>query len=279
MKSSIKYYLFLLFFISIKIYSQVNLDTQFELAKKLFEEENYFDAVTEFKRLLFFDSQKQFTYSANEYIGQSFKMGGKFSEAVIHFTLAEINAKDEEQLYNARIEIIRVNILRRTTSKAIRLLDSLEADQRFVKKKDEINYWRGWAYIFADEWDKASYAFSKTNSEHELKKLVDQVEQEKYSVTFAQIISYIFPGAGQIYTGHYISGLLSLGWNILWGYISINSFIEERIFDGLMVTNFLWLRFYMGNIQNAAKFAEEENRRISNSALRYLQNEYKGIKP
>jgi hypothetical protein len=206
-------------------------------------------------------------------------MGGNFSEAVIHFTLAEINAEDVEQLYYAKIEIVKVNILRRTTSRAMMLLDSIEADKRFIKKKDEINYWRGWAFIFSDKWDEASDAFSKINPEHELKKIADKVDEEKYSVTFAQIISYIIPGGGQIYTGHYISGLLSLGWNILWGYISVNSFVEERIFDGLMVSNFLWLRFYSGNIQNSIKFAEEENREISNSALRYLQYEYKGVKP
>jgi len=281
MKVWIKYYLFFILFLleSVKIFPQTNLIEQFELAKQFFEEEKYFDAVTEFKRLLFFDSDRQFTFTANEYIGQSYKMGGKFSESAIHFTLAEINAKNVEQLYHAKIEIIRVNILRRTTSRAIMLLDLLEADKRFIEKKNEIYYWRGWAYIFADQWDMASDAFSKINPEHELKKLADKVEQEKFSVTFAQISSYIIPGAGQIYTGHYLSGLLSLGWNILLGYISINSFVEERIFDGLMVTNFLWLRFYRGNIQNAVKFAEEENRIISNSALRYLQFEYKGIKP
>ena len=100
-----------------------------------------------------------------------------------------------------------------------------------------------------------------------------------YSVSFAKTISYIIPGAGQIYTGEYISGLLSLGWNILWGYLTIKSFIDERIFDGIVIANFLWLRFYRGNLQNAEKFAKEKNLIISNKAMNYLQFEFKGLKP
>jgi hypothetical protein len=46
-----------------------------------------------------------------------------------------------------------------------------------------------------------------------------------------------------------------------------------------MTGNFLWLRFYSGNLQNAEKFVHKRNLEISNSALRFLQNEYKGAKP
>jgi hypothetical protein len=87
------------------------------------------------------------------------------------------------------------------------------------------------------------------------------------------------PGSGQIYVGEYLSGLLSFGWNVLWGYLTINAFIEERIFDGFAVGNFLWLRFYSGNIHNAGKFADEKNLEITNRALGYLQFRYKGEKP
>ena len=90
---------------------------------------------------------------------------------------------------------------------------------------------------------------------------------------------HIIPGAGQFYTGHYFSGLLSLGWNALWGYLTVKAFIDERVFDGLIIGNFLWLRFYVGNIQNAEKFANEANIKIANKALSYLQDQYKGEKP
>ncbi|HSP87841.1 MAG TPA: hypothetical protein VLN45_06890, partial [Ignavibacteriaceae bacterium] len=152
-------------------------------------------------------------------------------------------------------------------------------DSRWGNRKNEINYWKGWAYIFADDWDKAAEEFSKNPQDKELKELCEQTDKKKYSVAFAKIASVILPGAGQFYTGNYLSGLLSLGWCALWGYIAVDAFIEDRIFDGIAVGNFLWFRFYQGNLQNAEKFAVEKNIQISNESLYYLQHSYDGIKP
>ncbi len=107
----------------------------------------------------------------------------------------------------------------------------------------------------------------------------NDIDDKRYSTVLATVFSVIIPGSGQIYTGHYLSGLLSLGWNVLWGYVTVNAFIDNRIFDGFAVANLLWLRFYNGNLQNAKKFAEENNLKISNRALYYLQYQYKGLKP
>ncbi|MEJ2617134.1 MAG: hypothetical protein P8Z35_19435, partial [Ignavibacteriaceae bacterium] len=128
------------------------LKTQFNLAKELYNKEKYFDAITELKRLLFFDTHNRYAYSANELIGESYKMGAKFSDAIRYFFIAGLHASSNEQFFNTRIEIVKINILRRTISRAFTLLDSLETDERFSAKKDEITYWRGWAYIFDDKW-------------------------------------------------------------------------------------------------------------------------------
>jgi hypothetical protein len=263
------------------VYPQGNdeLQKQFEYAGSLFNEEKFYDAITEFKRLQFFDSGKEYTFSSNQMIAQSYKNGGKLNEAVYYFSLAEQESKTLKDLYNIKIEIIKANILRRTTGRALQLLNEIENDKRFTGKTDEINYWRGWVYIFSDNWDEASEYFGLIDSNHELKIFCKDVSDSKYSVTFAKIISAILPGTGQFYTGNFISGFLSLGWNVLWGYFSVNAFLEDRVFDGIMVANFLWLRFYSGNIHNAGKFAEERNLNIVNDALYHLQNYYKGLKP
>ena len=266
-------------FSSVITNAQSAFQNQFDFAKQLYDNENFFEAITELKRLLFFDETEEYNYEANKLIGLSYKQGAKFSDAIRYLTLAEINAKTTEELFQRRIEIIRINILRRTTGRALKLLDSLEADNRFKDRTDEINYWRGWSYIFADEWEKASFEFAKIDTVQTLSKLAKQVDDDMYSVTFAKTISYIIPGAGQIYTGEYISGLLSLGWNVLFGYLTVKSFIDERIFDAIVIANFLWLRFYRGNLQNAENFAGKKNLNISNKALNYLQYEYDGLKP
>jgi hypothetical protein len=274
-----KYLIFCLLLFSDISAAQEYLEDQFEYAKAFYEDEKYFDAVTEFKRLLFFDENNIYEYRANEFIALSYKGGGKFNEAVRFFTLAEIDAKNPEDIFRIKIEIIKTNILRRTTGNALKLIESLENDEEWKSKSAEINYWRGWAYIFADDWNKAAEEFSNISSDHELVTLCKDTHEKKYSVTFAKLASVILPGAGQFYTGNYLSGLISLGWCALWGYTAVNAFVEDRIFDGLVVTNFLWFRFYRGNLYNAEMFAVEENIRISNESLQYLQHNFSGIKP
>jgi len=273
--------LFTFIFISllaITLYAQDSFEEQFNYAKKLYEEENYFDAVTEFKRLLFFDGSNKYSFECNYLMGLSYKYGRKFSDALLHFSIADVQAHTTEEDFACRIEIIKINILRRTTYKALALLDSLAIDPKFKNKSDEINYWRGWAYIFSDDWQKAALTFSEIKSSHQLAVLCDSINNDLYNPQLAKYLS-IVPGAGQFYTGEYVSGLISIGWNVLWGYLTINAFIEDRILDGVLIGSLLWWRFYSGNIQNAEKFAIEKNLELTNSALHYLQDKYNGRKP
>ena len=261
------------------VFAQSTLEQQFEFANQLFNREKYFDAITELKRLQFFDKKNSFSFQSNLLIGISYKEGAKFDEAIKYLTLAEINNSDAEEYFLCRILNARTNILRRTTKQADKILNELLDDPRFISKEKEINYWIGWNYIFSDEWEKAFEVFNENRLDTTLAELCKTVDDEMYSVNFSKYSSYLIPGLGQFYTGEYVSGTLSLGWNILFGYLTINAFVEDRVFDGIIIGNFLWLRFYSGNIQNAEKFAIQKNLQISNKALDYLQYQYKGEKP
>ena len=261
------------------LFSQNTLEQQFDFAKKILNQEKYYDAITELKRLQFFDKQNIYSFQSNLLIGKSYKAGAKFDEAVKYLTLAEINAKSDEEYFAAKTLNARTNILRRTNKQAERILNDLLIDPRFKSNEKEIKYWIGWNYIFSDDWEKAYEIFNENNLDTTLANLCKSVGDEMYSVDFAKYSSYIIPGFGQFYTGEYISGALSLGWNILFGYLTINAFVEDRIFDAIIIGNFLWLRFYSGNIQNAEKFAVQKNLEISNKALEYLQYSFTGERP
>lgn len=271
--------LFAVIILTSRGFTQDWLEVQFNYAKSMYEKEDYFDAITELKRINFFDKENKYSYEANLLIGLSYKAGSKYNEALKYLTLAEINSSNDEQFYNAKIMIARVNILRRTTAQAEKILNSLLSNPAYQNRYKEIKYWLGWNYIFSNKWDEAFEIFSEDNLDTSLASVCKSVIDDKYNETFARYSSFIIPGFGQFYTGEYISGLLSLGWNVLFGYLTINSFIEERVFDGIITANFLWLRFYHGNTQNAEKFAKEKNISIFNNALNQLQYEYKGKKP
>ncbi|MCU7497280.1 MAG: hypothetical protein HF314_17235 [Ignavibacteria bacterium] len=258
--------------------AQTPLERQFQLAQGLIAKENYFDAITELKRLLFFDQKKEYAFRCNYLIGYSYKKGAKLDDAVKYFSLSQLAAPDDSALFLAKTELVRSNILRRTADNALLILKQMEKEPRFTQRLKEINYWKGWAYIFDDDWAKASEEFLKSGSADELSGFCREVEKAKYSVSFAKVISYILPGSGQFYTGNYVSGIMSMAWTGFLGYLTYNSFAEERAFDGLVEAG-LFFRFHRGNVQNAEKFAIERNSQISKDALIYLQNNYKGLKP
>jgi hypothetical protein len=279
MISANKKILLLFFVLLANVFAQSTLEQQFEFANQLFIQEKYFDAITELKRLQFFDIDNKFSFRSNLLIGKCYKAGAKFDEAIKYFTLSEMNSENDDDYFISKIFNARTNILRRSTKQSEKILNELLNDPRFISKEKEIKYWIGWNFIFSDEWEKAFEIFNENYLDTALANLCKSVEEEKFSVDFAKYGSYIIPGFGQFYTGEYLSGTLSLGWNILFGYLTINAFVEDRIFDGIVIGNFLWLRFYSGNIQNAEKFAIQKNLQISNSALYYLQYQYKGEKP
>jgi hypothetical protein len=270
--------LILLILLPGSLISQSNLSTVKRYADSLFKKKEYFDAVTEYKRVLFFDRENIFSYSVNMKIGDCYKGGALLDDAIKYFSIANYNSTNDEEYYQSKIKIIKCNILRRSTDQALFLIDEISRDPRFGSKKDSLIYWQGWSYIFADDWQNAAEEFNKIDQFHPLKKLCLDVEEKKYSVTLAKIISFILPGSGQIYTGHILSGLMSLAWTGLFAYLSIDSFLDDRIFDGLITTG-LFFRFHRGNLQNAEKFVLLENNEISNKMLWYLEESYEGEKP
>lgn len=263
---------------AVNLFAQQYLSEQMKIADSLFSAEKYFDAITEYKRLLYFDSTKHFSFQANFKIGLAYKEGGKFSEAIKYFTLAEMNAANSKQLFDSKIYQVRSNILRRTTARADKILDELESDNRLIEFEREIKYWRAWNKIFSDEWEEASKLFSQLN-ETKLAELCLNNHNKLYSVDFAKYSSMILPGIGQFYTGEYVSGLISLAWNLFSGYLTINAFNSDRIFDGIITANLLWFRFYRGNFQNAEKFSMEKNFMITNQTLQFINDCFDGLKP
>jgi len=153
------------------VFAQSTLEQQFKFANQLFTHEKYFDAITELKRLQFFDIDNKFSFQSNYLIGKSYKAGAKFDEAVNYFTRAEMNSENDDDYFTSKIFNARTNILRRTTKQAEKILNELLNDPRFISKEKEINYWIGWNYIFSDEWEKAFEVFNENRLDTTLAEL------------------------------------------------------------------------------------------------------------
>lgn len=270
--------IFLWYLNSIIIYSQNDLIKQKNHADSVFLSENYFDAIKEYKRLLFFDKEGLFNYTVYNQIALCYKYGGKLENAFNYFSLALTKANSNREIFECKLNLCRLNIIENKTKNAHRILNELENDSLFVAFQEEIKYWRAWIFFYEKDYENASLIFHQLN-EIELFELSKQNQEQSLSINKAKILSMILPGAGQIYSENYLSGIGSFIWNLIAGYLTINAFASERIFDGIVLTNILWMRFHRGNLENAEKLAEKKNQIIFINSLINIQNNFRNKFP
>lgn len=265
--------LLIFFSISSFIFSQNDLIKQLDYADSLYFYQNYYDAITEYKRLIFFDKEKSFIYYSFNQIARCYKYARKFEDSYNFFSLALTEAKSSKEIFDCKINICRLNIIEKKTKNAHRILDELETDSLFLEFEKEIKHWRAWVFYFEMDYKKAKDIFDELNKK-ELANFSEKLLEDSYSVQTANILSTILPGMGQFYIGNYLNAAGSFLWNLLSLYLTINAFSSERIFDGIVLSNFLWLRFYVGNLENAEKFAIDENEKIFNESLNSIYSNF-----
>ncbi|MCS7052517.1 MAG: hypothetical protein NZM09_02145 [Ignavibacterium sp.] len=254
-------------------FGQDDLLKQKDYADSIFKAQNYFDAIKEYKRLMFFDKQDNFSFYAYNQIAKCYKYGGKFEKASEYFSLALLKARNDKEIFHTKVNLCRLNIIQRKTSNAKRMLDQIENEGRFSIYEDEIKYWRAWIYFFEWKWVEASKIFEELGKKN-LYEICISNKDKFYSIEKAKILSMFLPGLGQFYTGNYLSGFGSFLWNTLSAYLTISAFYQDRIFDGVIISNLLWLRFYKGNLENAEKFALEKNNILFEETLDFIYKNY-----
>lgn len=255
-------------------FAQDDLLKQKIYADSIFQSENYFDAIKEYKRLIFFDKDKKYVHYSLNQIALCYKFGGKLEYSYNYFAMSLMEAKSLKEIFDSKINICRLNIIENKTKSAHRLLDDLLKDPLFNDYLNEIKLWKGWAFFFEKDYLTASKIFQELN-QHELYELSKLNMEQSLSVGKARILSAIIPGTGQIYSGNYLSGIGSFLWNIIAGYFTIKALNEDRILDGILLSNLLWLRFYRGNLENSIKFVEMKNQEIFNNSLIFLYKNYR----
>ncbi|MBI5726381.1 MAG: tetratricopeptide repeat protein [Ignavibacteriales bacterium] len=252
---------------------------QLRFADSLLQSGNPFDAVTEYERVVFFD--KQHTHTRRALLGQTeaYLQGGKYTPAIDCMNRALAYSKSSAEIQDLQFALVKAHILNKNSGQAYGILDAMAQNRQNLSLLPALNYWYGWAKMFDDDWKSAADYFDKCDSANFLKKFCLDVDNKKYPVSFIKFISVVLPGSGSIYTGHYFSGALSLGWNALFGYLTVQALQNQRVLDALLIGDLLLLRFYTGNIENAEKYALEKNKEIHESALHYLETDFQGAKP
>jgi tetratricopeptide (TPR) repeat protein len=248
------------------------------LADDLSKQGKYDEAITEYKRFIFFNPD----YADNAQV--FYKMGLAYrAEHNWYYALDTIKTSitlthDPEIANERRFSLATTLLASGNYSLArlelIRILDSTK-DSSLSRKA---LYFSGIASVYAFDWDATARYFndfySDSNNES-LKELNLTLKKKSYkSTTTAKVLSVFIPGAGQFYAGNWRDGLNAFVLNgVIIGFTA-NSIYKKDYKDALLITFLLLYRYYTGNIYRAEMDVEKHNenvdRRMAKEILRIV---------
>jgi tetratricopeptide (TPR) repeat protein len=259
----------------------VDEDLQMGLADRFFQEGDYYRAITEYKRFLFFFPQSPRADEAMQKIAKSYFNGKRWNEA--------IQAIDELGKVFPSSKFIPEAILLQGLSFAEK---KDYAQARFFFRKvqeispatplaDEAQWQIALTYVKEENWKEAGQEFRKVRPGSKLygrgeyfAQGLDRIKEiPRKSPETAGILAAILPGAGHLYCERYRDAAIAFLLNgaFLWGIVE--SFDHQNYAVGGILT-FFELGWYGGNIYSAVASAQKYNRKKEQE---YLDSLEKGI--
>jgi len=262
-------------------------DKCLDLARNLFDLENYEGTVTEYKRFIFFNPASDSVSYAYYQIGLAYRNERKWAESLAALR-GSIQAAPNDSVRNEReIDLAVTLIASGNYSAAKFLLLKVESFTQFPTLKRKSAFFRAIASLYSFEWENARNAF-QVYSNDSLEGNSSETFSQVYSMllkaqnlgykspALAKLLSTFLPGTGQIYAGDWRSGLNALAINILTGYFFFGNLIENNYRDAIFSYFLLFRRYYQGNRYHAEEAANQYNlhlnKKIAEGVFDALQN-------
>ena len=265
--------LFLLFYTT--VYSQELADLRF--AEYLYNSGHYYDAITEYKRILYFKTEPEKAGNIFFKIGMSYKKGGFFDNSLNYISQAIENETEKILRNYYQFEYARVLMKKGDYITSKMELEDLVDRNISASLEDSVNYFIGWSEFSRYKWRSAEKYFENikqnTFNKSLLFKSCSESKRLKYkSPVKAIILSTFIPGAGQIYSGKLLDGIIAFALNTGIIYYLADSIIDKRYTDSALIYYFLFARFYPANRANAYKYAAEYNIDLDKNFVKRIKN-------
>jgi hypothetical protein len=252
-------------------------ERQFSFAETLFEEGDYYRAITEYKRFNFFFADHRLIAKSNYRIGESYYMAKRWQEAIESFTLFisqhPQRALSIDALYlkgMAEKQLKRYHNALKTFQEIINLKSSTYTDKALYQS----------AIILMDmeECEKARKTFLLIPKESPLSisshiissglEHINEIPQK--SPALAGTLAAILPGAGHLYTERLGDSLVSFVLNGAFILAAVELFHHENYITGGIVS-FFEIGWYSGNIYSAISSAHKYNKKTREDFLEHLK--------
>jgi tetratricopeptide (TPR) repeat protein len=230
------------------------------LGDYFFERELYFEAITEYKRQLFFnqiDKKDELLLK----IAKAYYQAGQKSQAEEPLIEAIGNAEQSPEDRQCLILLAKIHWDNYDYEAMRGVLNLLEAESDSLRL-EHITYIRAWSYIYEAQWQNGIDQLHKVNFV-DTTTLISSIKGVKNvpqkSKTLASLMSNIIPGSGQLYAGDYQNALFSF---LLVGSITgsiIWNIVEEAYFIAATKYLFLFSRYSRGGLRNIARKIDRDN--------------------
>jgi tetratricopeptide (TPR) repeat protein len=260
---------------------EMSAEKMLSFADYLFEREDYYRAITEYERVIFFYPDHPLAKTARFQIANSYFKGNKLEQAIERFRALANKYSNEEIGRKSLLMLGEANYRKHDYVMAE------DAFTRFIKnypddnRADAARIKIGWSYLRQGNWRQASEEFQKLPSDSSLyiqsKSLAEEAmsypDIPKKSPALAGGLSAVLPGSGQLYIDRPGDALASFLLNGAFIFATVEAFHNDNNVTGGILL-FFEAGWYLGNIYNAVNGAYKYNRSSEQQFMDMLQNKY-----
>jgi len=241
-------------------------DRLFGFARTLLHEGEYYRAIGEFQRFLFAHPGHPRAPEAQLHIATAFFCGERWLQAFELFRRIAQAIPDTPVGERAALWMAETRARGGDHPTAIRLYQEVIARVPGTPAAQRAAYMRGWSLLRQRHWSEAHAAFADPGAESPYRPSAQRMAAAldpppalpRRSPALARALSLVLPGAGQVYTGKPLDGIIGLG---VHGALIAGT--TEAVLAGLegaagLGAFFAW-GFYRTQLSNAAEGAREFN--------------------
>lgn len=230
------------------------------LGDYFFDKELYFEAVTEYKRQLYFneaDSEDELLLKT----GQACYLAGQKQLAEEPLIDAITNRKATGFDRECLILLARIH-WDNFDYEAMREVLNMLSSQSDLRQQNQIEYIKAWTHIYQAHWQEAIAGLKKVtfiDTAALIGDIRNAAKVPQKSKKTAALISNIIPGSGQLYAGDYKNAAYSF---LLVGSLTgsiIRNICEKAYFVAATKYLFLYSRYHKGGMKNLARQIDRDN--------------------
>ncbi len=250
-------------------------------ADALFERGDYYRAITEYERVLFFHPNSSEAKTARYQIALSYLKGDRIDQAISRFgSIAEEYGNEaigrkalfmKGEAYYQRADYAMAK------KAFVSFLNSYPNDEL----ADAATLRIGWSSLRRGDWSQAEQEFRKVSAGSRLYTEAQGLAESaklypdipKKSPSLAGGLSAVLPGSGQLYAGRPGDAASSFLLNGAFIWAATEAFRNDnKVTGGILL--FFEAGWYLGNIYNAMGSVHKYNRQMEQEYLKELQSRY-----